>query len=185
MLAHGNPRATFDIDLVASHAERNLRRLAAALDELNAELAGVDAHLLDVDPTDPDDLSNGANWTMHTDAGKVAFLSEVPGGRPYEEIRQRSVSVEGDGLSFRVVGLDDLIRMKRAAGRDKDLADIAALQRQSGVVGEEFAPHPVPDSGVDTQRRSAGSPRCGRPVRSADGAPCILTRGHGGHCRSR
>lgn len=129
VLAHGNPRATFDLDLVASHTRQNLRRLAAALDELNAEVAGVDAHLLDVDPTDPDDLANGANWTMHTDAGKVDFLSEVPGGRPYEEIRRRSVEVEGEGMAFRVVGLDDLIRMKRAAGREKDLADIAALQR--------------------------------------------------------
>lgn len=129
VLAHGNPRATFDLDLVASHAGQNLRRLAAALDELDAELAGVDAHLLDVDPTNPDDLANGANWTMHTDAGKLDFLSEVPGGRSYEEIRQRSVEVEGEGMSFRVVGLDDLIRMKRAAGRQKDLADIAALQR--------------------------------------------------------
>lgn len=128
VLAHGNQRATFDVDLVASHAQENLRRLAAALGELNAEVA-VDAHHLDVDPTDPSDLANGANWTLHTDAGKVDFMSEVPGGRPYEEIRLRSIDIAGDGPSFRVVGLDDLIRMKREAGRAKDLADIAALQR--------------------------------------------------------
>lgn len=136
VLAHGNQRATLDLDLVASHTRENLRRLAAALDELNAELAGTDAHLLPADQTNPEHLANGANWTMHTDAGKVDFLSEVPGGRPYGEIRDRSVEVDGYDPSFRIVGLDDLIRMKREAGRPKDLADIAALERPSEPVDE-------------------------------------------------
>lgn len=130
VLAHGNPRATFDLDFVASLARDNRRRLAAALEELDAQLAGVDAHLLDVDPTNPDDLGNGANWTMHTDAGRIDFLSDVPGGRPYDEIRLRSVQIDNlEGPSFRVVGLDDLIRMKREANRPKDRADIAAITR--------------------------------------------------------
>ena len=145
VLAHGNPRATFDVDIVASDERENFVRLAAALDELDAELAGVDAHLLDLDPTDPDQLGNGASWTVHTSAGRIDLLTDVPGGRPYAELRERSLLVEGDGPPFRVVGLDDLVRMKRAAGRPKDLADIAALQPPPA--GRDHGGPPVPRQG--------------------------------------
>jgi hypothetical protein len=39
------------------------------------------------------------------------------------------------GVTIRVVGLDDLIRMKRASGRPQDLRDIANLSPP--VAGEE------------------------------------------------
>lgn len=139
VLAHGNPRATFDVDVVADLRRTNLERLAGALAELNARLTGVDAHLLPVDPTNPDDLANGANWTMTTDAGRLDFFSEVPGGRPYAELRGRAVLIETAAGSFHVVGLHDLARMKREAGRPKDLADLAALNLANpGSSGEEL-----------------------------------------------
>lgn len=125
VLAHGHPRATFDLDFVADLTAGNVRRLADALDELNAEVRGIDADRLDVDPTDPEQLGSGANWTLRSDAGWLDFMPGVEGARGYDEIAADAVPVR-DG-AFRVVGLDDLIRMKRASGRDKDLDDIAAL----------------------------------------------------------
>lgn len=125
VLAHGHPRATFDLDFVADLTADNVRRLADALDELNAEVRGVDADRLDVDPTDPEQLGSGANWTLRSDAGWLDFMPRVEGARDYHEIAADAVPVR-DG-AFRVVGLDDLIRMKRASGREKDLDDIAAL----------------------------------------------------------
>lgn len=123
VLAHGHPRATFDLDFTADLTADNMRRLAAALDELNATLRGVDAGKLEVDPTDPDQLASG--WTLVTDAGWLDFMPAAEGARDYEEIAADAVPVR-DG-AFRVVGLDDLIRMKRTSGRAKDLDDIAAL----------------------------------------------------------
>lgn len=73
VIAHGHVRATKDVDLVASEQRDNLERLATALRELGARLRGIDAEHLSVDPTNPDDLANGANWTMVTDAGWVDF----------------------------------------------------------------------------------------------------------------
>lgn len=125
VLAHGHPRATFDVDFMAALSDENVERLAAALDELNARVRGVDADLLDVDPTDPAQLASGANWTLVTDAGWLDFMPAAEGARPYEDVAATAVPVrEG---AFRVVGLDDLIRMKRVSGRQKDLDDIAAL----------------------------------------------------------
>ncbi|MDX1620326.1 MAG: hypothetical protein R3320_05010 [Nitriliruptorales bacterium] len=125
VLAHGHPRATFDLDVMAPLDEDNMRRFAQALDELNAEVRGVDGDLLEVDPTDPEQLASGANWTFTTDAGWLDFMPAAQGARDYDAIATDAVPVR-DG-AFRVVGLDDLIRMKRAAGREKDIDDIAAL----------------------------------------------------------
>jgi hypothetical protein len=129
VLAHGHPRTTFDVDFVADLGADNMARLASALRELGARVRGVDGDLLDVDPTDPQHLASGANWTLVTDAGWVNFMPAAEGARSYAEIAAASVPVR-DG-AFRVVGLDDLIRMKRASGRAKDLDDIAALTHRA------------------------------------------------------
>lgn len=127
VIAHGYVRATADIDLVARQDRDNLDRLAAAFAELGARLRGVDADLLEIDPTDPDTLANGASFTLDTDAGPVDYLNDVPGAGDYEGLRARAVEATAAGVVVRVVGLDDLIRMKRASGRPQDLRDIANL----------------------------------------------------------
>lgn len=127
VIAHGYVRATADIDFVARQDRENLERLASALADLGARLRGVDAELLDIDPTDPDVLANGASFTMDTDAGPVDYLNDVPGAGDYDDLRGRAVEATAAGVVVRVVGLDDLIRMKRASGRPQDLRDIANL----------------------------------------------------------
>ena len=127
VIAHGYVRATADIDVIARQDRENLERLAAAFAELNAVLRGVDADLLDIDPTDPDLLANGASFTLDTDAGPVDYLNDVPGAGDYDDLRARAVEASAAGVVVRVVGLDDLIRMKRASGRPQDLRDIANL----------------------------------------------------------
>jgi predicted nucleotidyltransferase len=127
VIGHGSQRVTQDVDFVAASDPANLARLEAALRELDAELWGVDAHLLGID-LDARTLADGGNFTLVTRAGGLDFFNEVPGGAPYDEVRARSVLVDlGDGLQVRVAGIDDLLAMKRAAGRPRDLQDIATL----------------------------------------------------------
>jgi predicted nucleotidyltransferase len=132
VIAHGYVRATADIDLLARQDRANIERLAAAFSDLGARLRHVDADLLDIDPTDPDTLANGASFTLDTDAGPVDYLNDVPGAGDYDDLRARAVEAVAAGVVVRVVGLDDLIRMKRASGRPQDLRDIANLSRPAG-----------------------------------------------------
>lgn len=127
VIAHGYVRATADIDLMARQDRANIERLAAALTDLGARLRGVDAELLEIDPTDPETLANGASFTLDTDAGPLDYLNDVPGADDYEALRARAVEATAAGVVVRVAGLDDLIRMKRASGRPQDLLDIANL----------------------------------------------------------
>lgn len=132
VIAHGHTRNTRDVDFIAATDRANLERLAAALRELDARLSGVDADRLGVDVYDPATLASGANFTMETEAGGLDFFSDVPGAAPYEEMRERALELDLGGPVVRVAGLDDLIRMKQAAGRAQDLADIAALTSDQG-----------------------------------------------------
>lgn len=131
--AHGHLRNTRDVDVLIEWTAVNMRRVAAALAELDAKLFGVDADLLDVDPLDPDDLLNGGNFTLRTASGGLDLFDpdEIPGGRPYEEMRPRAVEATVAGVRIRTVGLDDLIRLKRESGRDRDLEDVATLLASS------------------------------------------------------
>jgi predicted nucleotidyltransferase len=126
-IAHGHTRNTRDVDFVAPTDPANLERLAAALRELGARLSGTDAHLLGIDVYDPATLGSGAKFTMETDAGGLDFFNDVPGGAPYDDLRRRALVIDLGGLAVQIAGRDDLIRMKQAAGRPQDLADIAAL----------------------------------------------------------
>jgi hypothetical protein len=135
VIGHGSTRNTRDVDFVAAPDPENLARVEAALAELDAQLWGVDAHLLGIE-LDARTLAEGGNFTLVTRAGGLDFFNEVPGGAPYEEVRARSVLADlGDGLQIRIAGIDDLIAMKRAAGRPQDIRDIATLthiERESG-----------------------------------------------------
>ena len=136
VIAHGYVRATVDIDFVARLDEQNMKRLAAALFELNARLRGVDADKLVIDPTDPRALMGGASFTMDTDAGPLDFHNDVPGAADYDEMRSRGRQADAGGVTVWVVGYEDLIRMKEASGREQDLLDIHQLRDRHSAPGE-------------------------------------------------
>lgn len=124
--AHGLTRTTQDVDVIPAPGIENARRLAAALDELGARLAGIDAHLLGID-LDAETLAGGANFTLATGAGGLDVFGEVPGAAPYDELTARAEVLEVRGVAIPVVSREDLLAMKRASARPQDLADIAEL----------------------------------------------------------
>jgi len=124
--AYGHLRTTRDVDVIASPTPENGQRLAAALTELRAVNRGVDARHLH-DPTDPATIDEGGSLFLDTTAGMLDVMQDAAGAPPYAELRERAVAVTLGSIEVRVAGLDDLIALKRAAGRPVDHEDIAVL----------------------------------------------------------
>jgi hypothetical protein len=116
---------TDDLDICHSRDPENLKRLAEALVELGAKLRGAPDDV----PFLPDELTlaAGQNFTFSTTAGALDCLACPSGSQGYEELAANAVELDLDGLVVEVVGLNDLIRMKRAAGRPKDLIEVEIL----------------------------------------------------------
>lgn len=124
--AHGYVRSTLDLDIIARPTTLNLSRLAEALADLDAEARHAGARMR---LADPHWLKRAPVVPMVTRAGWFDLLSAEMIGRTYDELRAGALTIELRGLDISVVGLRDLIRMKKAAGRPQDLADIEALTR--------------------------------------------------------
>jgi hypothetical protein len=123
---HGSARLTYDIDIVYARTPTNFRRIAESLKPFAPYLRGAPPGLpftLDVAT-----LRNGLNFTLVTALGDLDLLGEVVGGRDYRELLPHTSVVEGFGVKFKCVDLPTLIRLKRAAGRPKDLESLAELQ---------------------------------------------------------
>lgn len=73
-------------------------------------------------------LMNSTNVTLKTDLGRIDFLAEPDGAPPYEVLKERAMRFDLDGREILVASIDDLISMKKAVGRPKDLAHIAELE---------------------------------------------------------
>jgi len=124
--AHGSPTLTVDIDVCYARDRDNLERLAAALGEFGSTLRGAPPDL----PFHPDrrTLERGDTFTLRTDFGDLDILATPSGTSGFDELDANAETAElDDGLLVRVASLDDLIRMKRTAGRPKDRVELEIL----------------------------------------------------------
>lgn len=123
---HGSPRVTRDLDICFARDDANLTVLGRALVELEARLRKVQDDV----PFVPDGaaLKRVQTLTMGTTAGHLDILASPDGAPPYERLRRNAERYDLGAFAVLVASIDDLIAMKRAAGRPKDLADIGELQ---------------------------------------------------------
>jgi len=133
VILHGVPRTTADLDLVVDLEPANLRRLVAAMNRLGYQPR------VPVDPLELCDPARRREWTQ--DKGMRAFTFQLP-GHPladidvlrespvaFADLSRRAEHIDAGGLLLRIACIDDLIRMKLAAGREQDVADVDALRR--------------------------------------------------------
>lgn len=121
----GSPTVTNDLDICYARDEENLRRLATALNELGARLRGVpdDVRFL----LDPATLAAGDAFTFTTDAGNLHCFAFPAGSGGYDTLARTAEPMKIAGHPIRVAVLEDLIRMKVAAGRPKDRIEVEVL----------------------------------------------------------
>mgnify|MGYP001355646055 CR=1 FL=1 len=126
---HGVLRDTFDLDVLVSPAAENLRRASLAMAEL-----GMAPHV----PVKLEDLADPEVRRRLREEKNLLALGYVD---PASPLRRVDVLLDGpfevdDVIAravvrggARVIGLADLIAMKRAAGRPRDLDDADWLER--------------------------------------------------------
>ena len=114
---YGVPRATFDLDILIEATPENAQRLLDAL---------VDAGLGTATLTNANEILSN-EITIFKDRVRIDVQISTP-GLQFEEAWNRKQNMQYQGQSFYVVSLEDLIRSKRAAGRDVDLEDVRLLE---------------------------------------------------------
>jgi hypothetical protein len=133
VVLHGYTRLTADLDLVVDLAEAQARAAIDALTGLGLKPRAP------VDPQLFADRRARAEWlrdrdmkvfTLHDPANPllvVDLFTEPPAD--FEGLWARAKDVSLATTTVKIVSVDDLIAMKRQAGRPRDLLDIAELER--------------------------------------------------------
>lgn len=132
----GSPSFTSDLDICYARDVANLEALATVLRSLEARLRGVDREV----PfrLDARSLKAGDSFRFATDAGSFDILGTPSGTGGFDDLVRTGDRMEVNGRIILVASVDDLIRMKRAAGRPKDLIEIevlGALREELGAYG--------------------------------------------------
>lgn len=125
---HGANYITFDLDVCPDPGDENLERLSAALRALDARVRvdGIDdgfdfAH-------DAHSLARAQTWNLQTNAGNLDICFVPAGTDGFADLRRSAETFDLDGFAVLVASLDDIIRSKRAANRDKDALALPVLE---------------------------------------------------------
>ena len=140
-ILHGAPRMTGDLDLAVVLDRENILNLVGVMKGL-----GYKARL----PVNPEDLAEaGVRELWRKEKGMKVFTFYHP-QKPFAEVDvlvespidfgdiwERRIEFHAGDVIVPTASMDDLISMKGISGRDKDLADIAALNRIKVLQGKE------------------------------------------------
>jgi len=125
--AYGGQRMTQDLDVVIAASRDNMGRLATTLVDLDARILGPDGQRSKSVPSAAM-LASGDQWHLITGHGPLDVLTLPAHLGSFADVRGRAHVVQLGGVSIPIAHRDDLLRMKRAAGRPQDLADVRLLE---------------------------------------------------------
>lgn len=121
---HGSPVVTLDCDIAVAFDKENRTRIVQALVSLHPRPLRGNA------TAEWDEKSIVAPWTLlDTDAGEIDLVIRLQGIDSFDGLFQRSSEIELAGQPLRYASLEDLIAMKRAAGRAKDKFQLEFLTK--------------------------------------------------------
>jgi hypothetical protein len=124
--AWGSTTITNDLDICYERSKQNHQALAAALRKLEATLRGAPPGLPFL--LDERTIAMGDSFTFDTVAGSLDCLGTPSGTAGYPDLVKNATEIDlEDDLRVAICSLDDLIRMKRAAGRPKDRIEVEIL----------------------------------------------------------
>lgn len=116
-VVNGSGETTRGLDIVPSLRDENLRRLARALEQLEA-------------PVEADKLGSANPVTASTRAGELRIVPTPWGTRGYDDLRRRAGRENlGRGLRPAVASVVDCVRMLEASDREVDSNRLVRLRR--------------------------------------------------------
>jgi len=125
--AYGGQRLTQDLDVAIAASTDNVARLADALLDLDARITGPDGQRSKSVPSAPL-LASSDQWHLITIHGPLDILTLPAHLGSFADMRARAYEVPLGDLTIPIAHREDLLKMKRAAGRPQDLADIRLLE---------------------------------------------------------
>ncbi|MFN0278809.1 MAG: hypothetical protein ACKVRN_09420 [Pyrinomonadaceae bacterium] len=118
---HGHTRATKDIDVLVRPTRENAAKVFNALRAFGAPLTSLDVS--------EDDLANyGGVVQLGMPPNRIDILMHVS-AVTFDEAKAGDSQFEMKGRTIKVIGLDALLKNKRAAARSQDLLDVEALEK--------------------------------------------------------
>lgn len=155
---HGATRPTRDVDVAPATSRENLDRLALALRELDARIR------TDADPEglpfscSGESLAGQRMLNLQTRHGELDLTirpAAFEGG--YAELVGRSIRRTVGEVQVRVAALEDVIRSKETAARDKDIRALPELYRLANLEPRPAA-LPRPPQAADQPSPQASTP---------------------------
>lgn len=117
---HGHPRATKDLDVLVRANQANATRVYRAL-------AAFGAPLEQFEVGEADFATYQGMLQIGLPPRRIDILNRAD-GITFDEAVAGNEAFDLDGRRIPVIGWDALIKNKRAAGREQDVADIKALE---------------------------------------------------------
>ena len=132
---HGGAHFTEDIDFSFSRSEENRERLADAMNQLHPRPLGWS-------PSNPfsvtaSQLGAVRFLNLKTDIGDIDLLPLPSGIESFEGLWERATVMDLGDFAIHVASLDDMIAMKKAAGRPKDERHLMELYALKKIITEE------------------------------------------------
>jgi len=135
-VAHGSPYVTVDVDIVPRRGRVNLAKLSDALRELDARVyISVDESLRF--EHDGPSLEDAFVWNLATPFGGLDITFEPAATTGYADLAERATTMDLGGVDVRVAALEDIVRSKSAAGREKDNVVLPALRKLLDLESKE------------------------------------------------
>ena len=119
MAHHGLVRATSDVDVLIATDDVNTRRVRAAAREFIGE-----------EPSDAALRPPRGVFRIGPPSAHVDVTTKIDGIGDFEAVWRRRSKGEFFGVKAAYLALTDMLRTKRAAGRPKDLGDVAWLAEE-------------------------------------------------------
>ena len=123
LAAYGHPRYTGDLDIWLRRDDQNIARLLEVLEKFGFGSLGLAAG---------DFLKPGSVVQLGYPPARIDLLTDID-GVDFEACRATRAMVSWDGIELPFIGLEEFRVNKRAAGRDKDLMDLASLDLPPGA----------------------------------------------------